>query len=49
MSDGVLALLSFLPILSVAILLVGLRWPASRALPFPALRFSSRFLGSLLF
>jgi lactate permease len=34
MSDGVLALLSFLPILSVAILLVGLRWPASRAMPF---------------
>ncbi len=33
MSTGVLALLSFLPILSVMVLLVGLRWPASRAMP----------------
>lgn len=28
-----LALLALLPILSVAVLLVGLRWPASRAMP----------------
>jgi lactate permease len=33
MSNGVLALLSLLPIASVAIFLVGLRWPASRAMP----------------
>lgn len=33
MSNGMLALLALLPILSVAILLVGLRWPASRAMP----------------
>lgn len=33
MSNGVLALLSLLPIVSVAIFLVGLRWPASRAMP----------------
>ena len=33
MSNGVLALLSILPIASVAIFLVALRWPASRAMP----------------
>lgn len=33
MSIYVLALLSLLPILLVAVLLVGLRWPASRAMP----------------
>lgn len=33
MSNGVLALLSLLPIASVALFLVALRWPASRAMP----------------
>ncbi len=33
MSIGVLALLSLLPIISVAVFLVLLRWPASRAMP----------------
>lgn len=33
MSNGTLALLSLLPIASVAIFLVALRWPASRAMP----------------
>ena len=33
MSNGVLALLSLLPIVSVAVFLVALRWPASRAMP----------------
>ena len=33
MSTIILSLLSFLPILVVAIFLVGLRWPASRAMP----------------
>ena len=33
MSNGVLALLSILPIASVAVFLVALRWPASRAMP----------------
>lgn len=33
MSNGVLALLSMLPIASVALFLVALRWPASRAMP----------------
>ncbi|MBD1380469.1 L-lactate permease [Metabacillus arenae] len=33
MSTSVLALLSLLPILAVAIFLVGLRWPASKAMP----------------
>jgi len=33
MSNGFLALLSLLPILAVAFFLVGLRWPASRAMP----------------
>ena len=33
MSIGVLAILSMLPILSVAVFLVVLRWPASRAMP----------------
>jgi lactate permease len=33
MSTGVLALLSLLPIISVAVFLVMLRWPASRAMP----------------
>lgn len=33
MSTGMLALLSLLPILAVGIFLVGLRWPASKAMP----------------
>ena len=33
MSSGVLALASLLPIAAVAVFLVGLRWPASRAMP----------------
>ncbi|GIW95820.1 MAG: lactate permease [Pirellulaceae bacterium] len=33
MSDGLLALLALGPIAVVALLLVGLRWPASRAMP----------------
>ena len=33
MSNGILALLSLLPIISVAFFLVLLRWPASRAMP----------------
>lgn len=33
MSTGMLAILSLLPILSVAVFLVMLRWPASRAMP----------------
>lgn len=33
MSTGILAILSLLPIISVAIFLVLLRWPASRAMP----------------
>lgn len=33
MSNGLLAFLSILPIVSVAIFLVALRWPASRAMP----------------
>ena len=33
MSIGILALLSLLPIISVAVFLVMLRWPASRAMP----------------
>ncbi len=33
MSTGVLALLALLPIIAVGVLLMGLRWPASRAMP----------------
>ncbi|UOR13082.1 L-lactate permease [Halobacillus amylolyticus] len=33
MSTGVLALLSILPIVAVGIFLVGLKWPASKAMP----------------
>lgn len=33
MSNGILAILSLLPIISVAVFLVMLRWPASRAMP----------------
>ncbi|MDQ0272316.1 L-lactate permease [Cytobacillus purgationiresistens] len=33
MSTGMLALLSLLPIIAVAIFLVGLKWPASKAMP----------------
>ncbi|MCA1023543.1 L-lactate permease [Halobacillus litoralis] len=33
MNTGMLALLSLLPIVAVGIFLVGLRWPASRAMP----------------
>ena len=35
MSNGILALLAFSPILLAAILLIGLRWPAKRAMPLP--------------
>ncbi len=33
MSNGLLAFLSLLPIIAVAVFLVGFRWPASRAMP----------------
>ena len=33
MSTGMLALLSLLPIIAVGVFLVGLRWPASKAMP----------------
>ncbi len=33
MSNGLLALFAFTPILLAAVLLIGLRWPASRAMP----------------
>jgi len=33
MSDGLLALFAFTPILLAAIMLIGFRWPASRAMP----------------
>ncbi|RYG73219.1 L-lactate permease [Lentibacillus lipolyticus] len=33
MSNGILAFLALLPILSVAVFLVGLKWPASKAMP----------------
>ncbi|WP_120995944.1 L-lactate permease [Stutzerimonas urumqiensis] len=33
MSSGLLAFLAFAPILLAAVLLIGLRWPASRAMP----------------
>lgn len=33
MGDGVLAILALLPIIVVAIFLVGLKWPASKAMP----------------
>lgn len=33
MSDGLLALFAFTPILLAAVMLIGLRWPASRAMP----------------
>ncbi|WP_453993931.1 L-lactate permease [Bacillus nitroreducens] len=33
MSTGMLAFLSLLPIIAVAVFLVGLRWPASKAMP----------------
>ena len=33
MSTGVLTVLALLPIITVAVFLVGLRWPASRAMP----------------
>ena len=33
MSQGALAILSLLPIATVAVFLVGMRWPASRAMP----------------
>lgn len=33
MNTGMLAFLSLLPIIAVAIFLVGLRWPASKAMP----------------
>jgi len=33
MSNGLLALFAFTPILLAAVMLIGLRWPASRAMP----------------
>ncbi|CDQ41978.1 MULTISPECIES: L-lactate permease [Virgibacillus] len=33
MSNGLLAILAFLPIIVVAVFLVGLKWPASKAMP----------------
>lgn len=33
MSDGLLAFLAFIPILTIFILMVGFRWPATRAMP----------------
>ena len=33
MSSGLLAFLAFSPILLAAVLLIGLRWPAKRAMP----------------
>ncbi len=33
MSDGLLALLAFMPILTILILMAGFRWPATRAMP----------------
>ncbi|MEX2365590.1 MAG: L-lactate permease, partial [Pseudohongiellaceae bacterium] len=33
MSSGLLALIAFSPILMAAVLLIGLRWPAKRAMP----------------
>ena len=33
MNTAVLAFLALLPILTVGVFLVGLRWPASRAMP----------------
>ena len=33
MSNGILALLAFSPILLAAVLLIGLRWPAKHAMP----------------
>ena len=46
MSDTLLALLAFVPILSAAILLVGLRMPAKRAMP---ISFVITFLIALIF
>jgi hypothetical protein len=46
MSGGVLAVLSLLPILVVAVFLVMLRWPASRAMPLSYLTASSKTGGS---
>ena len=36
MSSGFLALMAFAPILLAGILLIGLRWPARRAMPRPS-------------
>ncbi len=33
MSDGLLALLAFIPILTILLLMAGFRWPATRAMP----------------
>ena len=33
MSSGFLALMAFAPILLAGVLLIGLRWPARRAMP----------------
>lgn len=45
MNTGTLALLSLLPIISVAVFLVGLRWPASRAMPIAYLVVAALALG----
>lgn len=45
MNTGTLALLSLLPIISVAVFLVGLRWPASRAMPIAYLAVAALALG----
>lgn len=34
MNDGLLALLALIPIATIFILMVGMRWPATRAMPF---------------
>ena len=45
MSTSLLAILSLLPIATVAVLLVGMRWPASRAMPVCYLVAASLALG----
>jgi len=34
MSTGILALLAALPIVAIFVLMVGFRWPATKAMPF---------------
>jgi len=45
MSDGILALLAVLPIAAIFVLMVGFRWPATRAMP---VTFALTFLLALL-